>query len=73
MRAGAGNGSISILPSQFALRSGATRFRLSQLNSHIANGRNMATFPADIAGMVAAVTESDPGVERERTSDDSLG
>jgi hypothetical protein len=54
-------------------RRGATCWRLSQLNSRIANGRNMATFTADIAGAVVAMTESDPGVASEKTSHNTLG
>jgi len=30
-------------------------------------------FPADIAGAVAAMTESDPGVASEKTFNNSLG
>ena len=42
-------------------RRGATCCRLSQVNSHIANGANMATFSADLAGTVAAMSEgTDP-------------
>ena len=33
----------------------------------------MATFYADIAGTVAAMTESDPGVASEKASDNTLG
>jgi hypothetical protein len=54
-------------------RSRATCCRSSQPNFHIANGPNMATFYADIAGTVAAMTESDPGVASERTSCNALG
>ena len=41
-------------------RRGATCCRLSQVNSHIANGANMATFSADLAGTVATMTEGQP-------------
>jgi len=54
-------------------RSGATCCRLSQANFHVVNGANMATFYADIAGAVAAMTESDLGVVSKKASDITLG
>ena len=54
-------------------RRGATCCRLSQPNFHIANGPNMAAFYADIAGTVAAMTESDPSLVDEKACDITFG
>jgi hypothetical protein len=52
---------------------GATYSRLSEPNFHIANGPNMATFYADIAGTISATTEGEQGVASEIASNSTLG